>query len=331
MLKVTFLFLCTFRLTMVRSGRPPYPYAGIVIHALHSSPDQQMTLGQIRQYMTEKFPSVFRSNARGWKDSVRTSLTSNNCFSVSELCESNGVRKSRYWKVDLSLVTKNVFKRHPYKTVAEEKWPSELHAYLGVASIDLPACVQTSVEHSDDKLSVDSASDESCEPVPKRRKVVESVSVEVQTDPLDHELSSSDKSSSCSMSSTFDSSIEAPRCETSYCELSVMNSTRIDPDASVDAFDAPCSPIEPEPEPELSSEDLIQGSLCLLDMMSGGSFSTDRLNPTAATSDDISSIVPSLFPSTIPTLDEMMEYITSLDMHSVSFSDICLDDFRTSV
>eukprot|EP01135_Chromosphaera_perkinsii_P003618 Nk52_evm27s249 gene=Nk52_evmTU27s249 len=79
------------------SGKPPYSYAVLIVHAINSTPEKQMTLSEIYDWVLEHFP-YYKDIGSGWKNSIRHNLSLNKTFvRVPRSKEKPG--KGAYWKV----------------------------------------------------------------------------------------------------------------------------------------------------------------------------------------------------------------------------------------
>lgn len=61
------------------SQKPPYSYVTIIWMAIRSSSRKMLKLAEIYQYFTDRFP-YYRDNRQRWQNSVRHSLSYNDCF-----------------------------------------------------------------------------------------------------------------------------------------------------------------------------------------------------------------------------------------------------------
>jgi len=52
------------------STKPPFSYAQLIVQAILSAPDKQMTLSQIYNFISAQYP-YYEANNRGWQVSKR--------------------------------------------------------------------------------------------------------------------------------------------------------------------------------------------------------------------------------------------------------------------
>ena len=93
-----------------RHPKPPYSYVGLMVCAISSAPEQQLTLAGIHKALQGMFP-FFRGDYLGWKDSVRHNLSHNKCFVKILKNPNNKYAKGNLWKVEASLLPEDVYKR----------------------------------------------------------------------------------------------------------------------------------------------------------------------------------------------------------------------------
>ncbi|XP_065352935.1 hepatocyte nuclear factor 3-gamma-like [Cloeon dipterum] len=75
--------------------RPPYSFISLITIAIMESPNRKLTLSQIYNYIETKYP-YYRTNAKRWQNSVRHSLSFNDCFiKVPRTPDNPG--KGSYW------------------------------------------------------------------------------------------------------------------------------------------------------------------------------------------------------------------------------------------
>lgn len=75
--------------------KPPFSYVALCVMAIQSSPVKMMTLNQIYNFITKNF-QFYRQNNMKWQNSLRHSLSYNDCFVKVSNYSILG-RKSCYW------------------------------------------------------------------------------------------------------------------------------------------------------------------------------------------------------------------------------------------
>ena len=86
--------------TRAPPGKPPYSYVALITMAIRTSPDEKMTLAEILQFIYENF-HYYRMCPLKWRDSIRHSLTLNDCF-VKLPRDVHDQTRGHYWTVDPS-------------------------------------------------------------------------------------------------------------------------------------------------------------------------------------------------------------------------------------
>lgn len=80
---------------LVPDPKPTHSYIGLIAMAILSSPQQQLVLSDIYQWILERYP-YFRTKGSGWRNSIRHNLSLNDCF-VKAGRSGNG--KGHYWAI----------------------------------------------------------------------------------------------------------------------------------------------------------------------------------------------------------------------------------------
>ncbi|KFM67604.1 Forkhead box protein K2, partial [Stegodyphus mimosarum] len=115
--------------------KPPFSYAQLIVQAISSAPDKQLTLNEIYSYITKHYP-FYRTADRGWQNSIRHNLSLNRHFvKVPRPQEEPG--KGSFWKIDSQSETKLIeqaFRRRRQRGVPCFRAP-----YGGLSSRSAPA------------------------------------------------------------------------------------------------------------------------------------------------------------------------------------------------
>uniref|UniRef100_A0A665TKD3 Forkhead box K1 n=1 Tax=Echeneis naucrates TaxID=173247 RepID=A0A665TKD3_ECHNA len=86
--------------------KPPYSYAQLIVQAISSAPDKQLTLSGIYAHITKHYP-YYRTADKGWQNSIRHNLSLNRYFlKVARSQDEPG--KGSFWRVDSASESKLV-------------------------------------------------------------------------------------------------------------------------------------------------------------------------------------------------------------------------------
>lgn len=97
-------------------GKPPYSYAQLIVQAIASAPDKQLTLSGIYSFITKTYP-YYRSAEKGWQNSIRHNLSLNRYFLKVPRTQSEP-GKGSFWRIDPNSESKLIeqaFKRRRQK------------------------------------------------------------------------------------------------------------------------------------------------------------------------------------------------------------------------
>ncbi|XP_011611095.1 forkhead box protein K1 isoform X2 [Takifugu rubripes] len=87
-------------------SKPPYSYAQLIVQAISSAPDKQLTLSGIYAHITKHYP-YYRTADKGWQNSIRHNLSLNRYFlKVARSQDEPG--KGSFWRLDSASESKLV-------------------------------------------------------------------------------------------------------------------------------------------------------------------------------------------------------------------------------
>lgn len=103
----------------IDDSKPPYSYAQLIVQAITSAPDKQLTLSGIYSFITRNYP-YYRTADKGWQNSIRHNLSLNRYFQkVARSQEEPG--KGSFWRIDPASEPKLVeqaFKRRRQRPIS---------------------------------------------------------------------------------------------------------------------------------------------------------------------------------------------------------------------
>ncbi|KAK0168507.1 hypothetical protein PV327_002298 [Microctonus hyperodae] len=131
-------------------SKPPYSYAQLIVQAIASAQDKQLTLSGIYSYITKNYP-YYRTADKGWQNSIRHNLSLNRYFiKVPRSQEEPG--KGSFWKIDPQSEAKLIeqaFRRRRQRGVPCFRAPFGLSSrsapaspsHVGISGIMTPECL----------------------------------------------------------------------------------------------------------------------------------------------------------------------------------------------
>ncbi|XP_044760611.1 forkhead box protein K1 isoform X2 [Coccinella septempunctata] len=130
-------------------SKPPYSYAQLIVQAIASAPDKQLTLSGIYSYITKNYP-YYRTADKGWQNSIRHNLSLNRYFiKVPRSQEEPG--KGSFWKIEGQSETKLIeqaFRRRRQRGVQCFRAPFGLSSsappsptHVGMSGLITPECL----------------------------------------------------------------------------------------------------------------------------------------------------------------------------------------------
>lgn len=131
-------------------SKPPYSYAQLIVQAIASAQDKQLTLSGIYSYITKNYP-YYRTADKGWQNSIRHNLSLNRYFiKVPRSQEEPG--KGSFWRIDPQSEAKLIeqaFRRRRQRGVPCFRAPFGLSSrsapaspsHVGISGLMTPECL----------------------------------------------------------------------------------------------------------------------------------------------------------------------------------------------
>jgi hypothetical protein len=106
----------------------------MIIVAIETSPEKNVTLKELTASLQNMF-SFFNGSYKGWRDSVRHTLSSSPCLIRIDTIKRNS---ATVWATDLTKAPSNVFKRQDTDISKDGIWDVILTKQLNIPDIPLP-------------------------------------------------------------------------------------------------------------------------------------------------------------------------------------------------
>ncbi|XP_073522538.1 forkhead activin signal transducer 3-like [Phyllobates terribilis] len=112
-----------------RYPKPPYSYLAMIALVIQCVPDKKLKLSQILEKISEFFP-VFNGEYKGWKDSVRHNLSSNDGFRKVLKDPHNPQAKGNFWTVEVTRIPPEAMKLHNTAINKQDTYPHDLAPFI---------------------------------------------------------------------------------------------------------------------------------------------------------------------------------------------------------